>query len=141
MSAFTARFPGLRRPVPRLRRLRPSSGITAIVVKELRGRMRGRRAFIILTIHVLLLAVSIPPGRTAPAHVHPWPAVFLTLQPAHLVFRNLAAEVVKEIRPGVDEPVRPKVEWREPDAAPASVTNVGTTEMRALRIEMKLLAR
>ncbi|HEX2626683.1 MAG TPA: ABC transporter permease subunit [Candidatus Limnocylindrales bacterium] len=57
MSAFTARFPGLRRPVPRLRRLRPSSGITAIVVKELRGRMRGRRAFVILTIHVLLLAV------------------------------------------------------------------------------------
>ena len=43
-----------------LRGRRPSigvaSGITAIVVKELRGRMRGRRAFIIITIHVLLLA-------------------------------------------------------------------------------------
>ena len=34
-----------------------SSGITAIIVKELRGRMRGRRAFIILTLYVLLLAV------------------------------------------------------------------------------------
>src|SRR5215210_389375 len=33
------------------------SGISAIVVKELRGRMRGRRAFIVVTIHVLLLAV------------------------------------------------------------------------------------
>jgi len=33
------------------------SGITAIIVKELRGRMRGRRAFIIITVHVLLLAV------------------------------------------------------------------------------------
>jgi ABC-type transport system involved in multi-copper enzyme maturation permease subunit len=31
-------------------------GIAAIVVKELRGRMRGRRAFIVVTIHVLLLA-------------------------------------------------------------------------------------
>jgi ABC-type transport system involved in multi-copper enzyme maturation permease subunit len=31
-------------------------GITAIVVKELRSRMRGRRAFIILTLYVLLLA-------------------------------------------------------------------------------------
>ena len=31
-------------------------GITAIGVKELRGRMRGRRAFVILTIHLLLLA-------------------------------------------------------------------------------------
>ncbi|HJP89790.1 MAG TPA: ABC transporter permease subunit [Candidatus Limnocylindrales bacterium] len=57
MSAFAARFPSLRRPLPRLRRFRPSSGITAILVKELRGRMRGRRAFIILTIHILLLAV------------------------------------------------------------------------------------
>ena len=33
------------------------AGISAIVVKELRGRMRGRRAFIVITIHVLLLAV------------------------------------------------------------------------------------
>ena len=33
------------------------SGITAIIVKELRGRMRGRRAFIIVTLYVLLLAV------------------------------------------------------------------------------------
>jgi ABC-type transport system involved in multi-copper enzyme maturation permease subunit len=48
-----------RLPVGRLPRLRPhfGSGIGAIVVKELRGRMRGRRAFIIITIHVLLLAL------------------------------------------------------------------------------------
>ena len=32
------------------------SGITAIIVKELRGRMRGRRAFVIITLHVLLLS-------------------------------------------------------------------------------------
>jgi ABC-2 type transport system permease protein len=58
MTAFAGRFPSLRRlpRPPRLGAVRPSSGITAIVVKELRGRMRGRRAFIILTIHVLLLA-------------------------------------------------------------------------------------
>jgi hypothetical protein len=31
-------------------------GISAISVKELRGRMRGRRAFIIITIHLLLVA-------------------------------------------------------------------------------------
>ncbi|MDP9244738.1 MAG: ABC transporter permease [Chloroflexota bacterium] len=37
--------------------LRMSSGISAIIVKELRGRMRGRRAFVVLTLHVLLLAV------------------------------------------------------------------------------------
>jgi ABC-type transport system involved in multi-copper enzyme maturation permease subunit len=31
-------------------------GIAAIGVKELRGRMRGRRAFVIITIHLLLIA-------------------------------------------------------------------------------------
>jgi ABC-type transport system involved in multi-copper enzyme maturation permease subunit len=36
---------------------RSTAGITAIIVKELRGRMRGRRAFIVLTIHVLLLTL------------------------------------------------------------------------------------
>jgi ABC-2 type transport system permease protein len=41
----------------RVPRLRFSGGISAIIVKELRGRMRGRRAFIIITIHVLLLAL------------------------------------------------------------------------------------
>lgn len=55
MSAITARFP-LRGRLPSLRGLRAGSGITAIIVKELRGRMRGRRAFIILTLFVLLLA-------------------------------------------------------------------------------------
>ena len=90
---------------------------------------------------VLVLDVSIPAGATVPAHVHPWPAVFITLQPAHLVFRNLAAEVVREIRPPSETLDTPKVEWREPDAEPASVTNVGTTALRALRIELKALAR
>ncbi len=54
MSAITSRLslPGRGR----LPSLRLPSGITAIMVKELRGRMRGRRAFIILTLYVLLLA-------------------------------------------------------------------------------------
>ncbi|MCJ7709273.1 MAG: ABC transporter permease [Chloroflexi bacterium] len=32
------------------------TGIVAVGVKELRGRMRGRRAFVVLTIHLLLVA-------------------------------------------------------------------------------------
>ena len=54
MSALGDRLSlrGRRVPLPRV-----SSGISAIVVKELRGRMRGKRAFIVLTIHVLVLAV------------------------------------------------------------------------------------
>jgi ABC-2 type transport system permease protein len=54
MSVVTARLP-LRRP--RIAAPRMVSGISAIIVKELRGRMRGRRAFIVLTLHVLLLTL------------------------------------------------------------------------------------
>jgi hypothetical protein len=90
---------------------------------------------------VLVLDVSIPPGAIVPAHVHPWPAVFITLQPAHLVFRNLAAEVVRDVRRPVAPTREPRVEWREPDSEPASVANVDSTALRALRIELKFLAR
>jgi ABC-2 type transport system permease protein len=51
MTAIADRLP-FRLPRPRL-----GSGISAIIVKELRGRMRGKRAFIIITFHVLLLSV------------------------------------------------------------------------------------
>jgi ABC-type transport system involved in multi-copper enzyme maturation permease subunit len=33
------------------------SGISAVSIKELRGRMRGRRAFVVLTIYLLLLGI------------------------------------------------------------------------------------
>jgi len=90
---------------------------------------------------VLALDVSIPAGATVPAHVHPWPAVFITLEPAHLVFRNLAGEIVRDVRPVAGAKSEPRVEWREPDAEPASVSNVGTSALHALRIELKFLAR
>jgi ABC-2 type transport system permease protein len=54
VSAVASRIQ-LRRP--RIPALRATAGITAIIVKELRGRMRGRRAFVVLTIHVLLLTL------------------------------------------------------------------------------------
>jgi hypothetical protein len=90
---------------------------------------------------VLVLDVSIPAGATVPAHLHPWPAVFITLKPGHLVFRNLAGEVVREARPPLDRSETPQVEWRKPDTEPMVISNVGTSEQRALRIELKLLGR
>jgi ABC-2 type transport system permease protein len=45
-----------RRLNPRLAISSAFSGLTAIGVKELRGRMRGRRAFVILTLYLMLLA-------------------------------------------------------------------------------------
>ena len=46
VAAAARRFSGFVRTI---------GGIAAIGVKELRGRMRGRRAFVILTIYLLLL--------------------------------------------------------------------------------------
>lgn len=89
---------------------------------------------------VLVLDVSIPAGASVPAHLHPWPAVFITLAPAHLVFRNRVGEIVREVQPPAPTLENPKVEWRERDSEPASVTNVGSTALRALRIELKFLA-
>lgn len=45
------------RPARRFGALRDiGTGIAAVGVKELRGRMRGRRAFVVLTIHLVLVA-------------------------------------------------------------------------------------
>jgi hypothetical protein len=90
---------------------------------------------------VLVLDVSIPAGATVPAHLHPWPAVFITLKPADLVFRNLAGKVVRETRAPIEAAKNPQAEWREPDTEPILITNVGAGEQRALRIELKFLAR
>ena len=53
----TAAAPAVRRPHPirGLRRL--LGGLSAVGVKELRGRMRGRRAFVVLTLYLVLLGV------------------------------------------------------------------------------------
>jgi ABC-type transport system involved in multi-copper enzyme maturation permease subunit len=44
---------GGRRPRPQVRAA--LTGVTAVAIKELRGRMRGRRAFVILTVYLILL--------------------------------------------------------------------------------------
>jgi ABC-type transport system involved in multi-copper enzyme maturation permease subunit len=51
---MSAALATLRTRLPRLRL--PATGIGAIGVKELRGRMRGRRAFVVLTVYLVLLA-------------------------------------------------------------------------------------
>ncbi len=88
---------------------------------------------------VLVLDVSIPAGATVPAHLHPWPAVFITLEPSHLIFRSLAGEIVRDSKPPAGAFTPPLVEWRKPDSEPASVTNVGDHTQRAIRVELKFL--
>jgi ABC-2 type transport system permease protein len=46
---------GGQRPWQRTRLRAAFTGVTAVAMKELRGRMRGRRAFVILTVYLVLL--------------------------------------------------------------------------------------
>ena len=49
--------PATRRPHPIRAIRRLAGGLSAVGVKELRGRMRGRRAFVVLTLYLILLSV------------------------------------------------------------------------------------
>jgi len=53
MTATSATFGGTRRSAPR----EFGSAVVTIMVKELRSRMRGRRAFIVLTVYLAILAL------------------------------------------------------------------------------------
>jgi ABC-type transport system involved in multi-copper enzyme maturation permease subunit len=56
-EAIVEPTPTRRRPrVPLGRLRRTAGGLAAVGVKELRGRMRGRRAFVILSVYLVLLA-------------------------------------------------------------------------------------
>jgi hypothetical protein len=88
---------------------------------------------------VLVLDVSIPPGVTVPAHLHPWPAVFITLEQAHLAFRDRAGGLIRDVQPKIGVGEAPLVEWREPDREPVTVTNLSDHAQRAIRVEMKFL--
>ncbi|HEX9609864.1 MAG TPA: ABC transporter permease subunit, partial [Candidatus Limnocylindria bacterium] len=53
MTATSATFGGVRRSAVR----EFGSAVVTIMVKELRSRMRGRRAFIVLTVYLAILAL------------------------------------------------------------------------------------
>ena len=80
------------------------------------------------------------PGDVAPAHVHQWPSVFITVSPARLVFRDSAGTVVLE-QPGLTPgETLPRVQWFEPSASPRSVQNADSVELRAYRVELKAVS-
>src|SRR3990170_7561297 len=53
MTAASATFGGVRRSAVR----EFGSAVVTIMVKELRSRMRGRRAFVVLTVYLAILAL------------------------------------------------------------------------------------
>ena len=85
---------------------------------------------------VRVLQVEIMPGETVPFHQHGMPSIFVTLEPASLLFRDMSGKAIRVVeRSSFSE--LPHVEWRETPPAPRSVENVDTVSMRALRIELK----
>ena len=85
---------------------------------------------------VRVLEVTIPPGDTVPFHLHNMPSVFITIQPASLVFHDLDGNVVKRVdRDSMGD--LPMVEWREAAPEPRSVQNIDDVALRALRVEIR----
>ena len=97
----------------------------------------GDHHFVVLeNERVRVLQVEIMPGETVPFHQHGMPSVFVTLEPASLLFRDMSGKAIRVVeRSSFTE--LPHVEWREKPPAPRSVENVDTVPMRALRIEFK----
>ena len=85
---------------------------------------------------VRVLQVEIMPGETVPFHQHGMPSVFVTLEPASLLFRDMSGKAIRVVERSSFSDL-PHVEWRETPPAPRSVENVDTVSMRALRIELK----
>ena len=82
------------------------------------------------------LQVEIMPGETVPFHQHGMPSVFVTLEPASLLIRDMSGKAIRVVERSSFSDL-PHVEWRETPPAPRSVENVDTVSMRALRIELK----
>jgi hypothetical protein len=86
--------------------------------------------------NVRILDVIIRSGDTVPFHQHTMESVFVTLQPASLVFRDLGGNIIKEVdRSDFDD--LPHYDARVAAPAPRSVENVDSITMKAIRIELK----
>ena len=85
---------------------------------------------------VRVLEVTILPGETVPLHQHTMPSIFITLQPASLIFRDAEGNIVRKVDKN-DFGKMPHLEWRGPAPAPRTVTNTDSVSMRALRVELK----
>jgi predicted metal-dependent enzyme (double-stranded beta helix superfamily) len=86
--------------------------------------------------NVRILEVVIGPGDTVPFHQHTMESVFVTLQPASLVFRDMDGNTVKEVD-RADFAELPHYDARSAAPAPRSVENVDSITMKAIRIELK----
>jgi hypothetical protein len=88
---------------------------------------------------VRVLQVTIPPGVTEPVHTHEWPSVMQVEAPQPLTYITYSEQNGKWIetrRFEVPMGKPSKGQWMKPEG-PHAVQNRGTSEYRAIRIELK----
>ena len=88
---------------------------------------------------VRVLLVTIAPGVTEPAHTHAWPSVMRVESPQPLTYITYSEQDGKRVEvKRLDLPMENpgKTEWMGPEGLHA-VQNGGTSEYRAIRIELK----
>lgn len=88
---------------------------------------------------VRVLSVVIAPGKTEPIHAHAWPSIMRVEAPQPLTYIAYAqrdGKLVETARTSLPLRSPTEADWMEPEGLHA-VQNRGTSEYRALRIELK----
>lgn len=87
--------------------------------------------------HLRVLEAHVGPGETVPVHTHCWPGVLYILSVSDFVRRDPEGKVLADTR-GTPQAAAGSVVWG-PALTPHSLTNVGTTSMRNITVEVKAL--
>ena len=84
---------------------------------------------------VRVLDTRVGPGDTVPLHTHRWPSVLYIMGWSDFVRRNATGAVLVDSRNG-NKLAEGSALWSQP-LGPHTLENVGTTELRAISVEMK----
>lgn len=84
---------------------------------------------------VRVLDTQVAPGEIVPLHTHRWPSALYFLSWSDFVRRDSEGKVMLDSRAGIKAPMGGAV-WSAP-LAPHTLENVGTSELRAISVELK----
>ena len=86
--------------------------------------------------HVRVLDTRVPPGERVPLHTHKWPSVAYTISSGDFVRFDSNGNITLDTR-NANLTVEPCSAMWLPPLEVHSIENVGTTEMRAVTVELK----
>jgi hypothetical protein len=84
---------------------------------------------------VRVLDTRIAPGETVPLHTHRWPSALYVMSWSDFVRRDAVGAIVVDSRAG-KRPPEGSALW-SPPLPPHTLENVGTSELRAISVEVK----